>query len=188
MAGKITDLILVYQFLKRLTTPFDKTEAFKLGIIDKDGKALKKSKELQTTAEKNAYGYYDRMIFNLKRVLGKVPGGKTQFASYAAALFLIKESDTSKECTEQELIEGLHEVMSDIEGIKEEKEFKHLFEDAPANHTGANVAGTNDDPVVRSKPDGRKKETKEFLKRYLEQSAKRKKIKERKDFLKQFGL
>lgn len=188
MAGKITDLILVYQFLKRLTTPFNKTEAFKLGIIDKDGKVLKKSKDLTTDAEKKAYGYYDRMVFNLKKLLEKVPGGKTQFASYAAALFLIKESNTSKEYTEQELMEGLYEAMSDIEDLKQEKEFKHLFEDAPANATGSAVAGTGDDPVHWKKPDARKKETKAFLKRYLEQSAKRKKIKERKDFLKQFGL
>ncbi len=77
MAGKITDLILVYQFLKRLTTPFNKTEALTHGIIDKDGKVLKKSKDLETTAEKKAYGYYDRMVFNLKRLLEKecgVPG------------------------------------------------------------------------------------------------------------------
>jgi len=188
MAGKITDLILVYQFLKRLTTPFNKTEAFKLGIIDKDGKVLKKSKELETSAEKNAYGYYDRMVFNLKKVLEKVPGGKSQFASYAAALFLIKESNTSKDYTEQELMEGLYEAMSDIEDLKEQKEFKHLFEDAPANSTGSAVAGTGDDEVHWKRPDARKKETKQFLKRYLEQSAKRKKIKERKDFLKQFGL
>ena len=53
-----------------------------------------------------------------------------------------------------------------------------------ANATGANVAGTGDDPVHWKKPDARKKETKAFLKRYLDQSAKRKKIKERKDFLK----
>ena len=78
--------------------------------------------------------------------------------------------------------------MSDIEDLKEEKEFKHLFEDAPANATGSAVAGTGDDKVHWKRPDARKKETKEFLKRYLEQSAKRKKIKERKDFLKQFGL
>lgn len=188
MAGKFTDLILVYQFIKRLTTPFNKTEAFKLGIIDERGKVLKKSKDLETTAEKNAYGYYDRMVFNLKKLLEKVPGGKTTFASYAAALFLIKESDTSKEYTEKELMEGLYEAMSDIENLKQDKEFKHLFENSPANATGSNVAGTGDDVANFKGLDARKKETKAFLKRYLAQSAKRKKIKERKDFMKKFGL
>jgi hypothetical protein len=88
MAGKFSDLILVYQFIKRLTTPFDKTEAFKLGIIDGSGKKVKSP---ETTAEKNSYGYYDRMVFNLKKMLEKVPGGKSKIGSYAAALFLIKE-------------------------------------------------------------------------------------------------
>lgn len=184
MAGKITDLILVYQFLKRLTTPFNKTEAFKLGIIDQRGKKLKQP---ETDAEKKSYGYYDRMVFNLKKLLEKVPGGKSQFASYAAALFLIKESHVEKNYTEQELVEGLYEAMEELES-KKDKEYKDLFEDAPANATGSNVAGTGDDVADFKRPDARKKEMKAFLKRYLEQKAKRKKIKERKDFLKQFGL
>jgi hypothetical protein len=51
MAGKIADLILAYQFIKRLTTPFNKTEAYKLGIIDEKGQKLKSP---ETTEENNA--------------------------------------------------------------------------------------------------------------------------------------
>ena len=69
MAGKYTDLLLVYQFIKRLTTPFDKTEAYKLGIIDEKGKKIRSP---ETSAESNSYGYYDRMVFNLKKLLEKV--------------------------------------------------------------------------------------------------------------------
>jgi hypothetical protein len=183
MAGKFSDLILVYQFIKRLTTPFDKTEAFKLGIIDGSGKKVKSP---ETTAEKNSYGYYDRMVFNLKKMLEKVPGGKSKLGSYAAALFLIKEGDTSKQdFNETELREGLYEAMDELNQLQE-KDFNKLFEET--NVTGAAVAGTGDDPVHWKKPDARKKETKAFLKRYLDQSAKRKKIKERKDFMSRFGL
>ena len=32
-----------------------------------------------------------RLVFNVKRLLNKVPGGGSKLASYAAALFLIKE-------------------------------------------------------------------------------------------------
>lgn len=77
--------------------------------------------------------------------------------------------------------------MEELES-KKDKEYKDLFEDAPANATGSNVAGTGDDVADFKRPDARKKEMKAFLKRYLDQKAKRKKIKERKDFLKQFGL
>ena len=76
MASKVVDLVLVYQFLKRLTTPFDKTEAFKLGLIDKDGTSLKKA---ETSEEKSAMGYFDRLTFNLKRLLGKLPAKKQSF-------------------------------------------------------------------------------------------------------------
>ena len=34
--GRAIDLFVTYRFLKLLTTPFEKQDAFKLGIIDKD--------------------------------------------------------------------------------------------------------------------------------------------------------
>jgi hypothetical protein len=185
MASSTVDLILIYQFLKRLTTPFNKTEAYELGLIDEKGKRTKK--KIETKEEENAYGYFDRLVFNIKRLIEKVPGGSSRLGSYAAALFLIKESvDTQKNYTEQELVEGWMQAMDELEESTG-KTLKELFEDAPANATGANVAGTGDDPV-HWKPDARKKEMKAFLRRYLEASAKRKKIKERKDFMKQLGL
>ena len=85
------DLFYAFRFLKLLVTPFDKTEAFKQGIVDKDGKILKKSKELRTDQEKSAYTVFHRLVFNIKRLLGKIPGGKSVVARYGAALFLIKE-------------------------------------------------------------------------------------------------
>ena len=112
MAGKFTDLLLVYQFIKRLTTPFNKTEAFKLGIINEKGKKLRSP---ETKAEENSYGYYDRMVFNLKKMLEKVPGGGSKFASYAAALFLIREGNQQKEFTDDELMQGLYESMNLLE-------------------------------------------------------------------------
>jgi hypothetical protein len=185
MANKIVDLILIYQFLKRLTTPFDKSEAYKLGIIDENGKRIKKP---ETAEEEKAYGYFDRLVFNVKKLIEKVPGGKSKLASYAAALFLIRESNNVKEeYSEKELIEGWVQAMDDLE--KESNiSLKELMEDAPANATGAAVAGTGDDPVHWKKMDARKKEMKSFLKRYLDQKEKRRKIKERKDFMKQLGL
>ena len=85
------DLFYAFRFLKLLVTPFEKTEAFKLGIIDKDGKVLKKSAERNQPEEKSAYTVFHRLVFNIKRLLGKVPGGKSVVARYGAALFLIKE-------------------------------------------------------------------------------------------------
>ena len=86
-----SDLYFLFSFLKRLTTPFEKTKAYQLGIIDKNGKNLIKKRDFETQEQKDAYTMMDTLIFNLKKLLGKVPGGKSRIASYAAALFLIKE-------------------------------------------------------------------------------------------------
>lgn len=82
------DLVYTLRFLRLLTTKFEDTTAFKLGLIDKDGKKLKKA---DTPEEKSAYNYFHRLVFNLKKLLAKIPGGSSKLASYAAALFLIKE-------------------------------------------------------------------------------------------------
>jgi len=80
-----------YKFLRLLTQDWKDTDAYKLGIVDEDGKALKKIRDLDTQDEKDAYSVFNRLVFNLKRIIGKLPFGKTRLASYAAALFLIKE-------------------------------------------------------------------------------------------------
>ena len=95
LAG-IGNIYFVYQFLKKLVTPFEKTKAFEMGIIDKDGKILKRRRDLETKDEKSAYTLSDTLIWNLKKILGKIPLGKTKLASYAAALWLIKEQDNGK--------------------------------------------------------------------------------------------
>ena len=103
--GRAVDLFVTYRFIKLLTTPFDKTEAFKLGIIDEKGNRVMpdpvggvrqtKPATLGTTAEKNAYTILHKLIFNIKKIFSKVPGLRTKVGTYAAALFLLK--DTFKE-------------------------------------------------------------------------------------------
>jgi len=95
------DYYLAYQFLKKLTTPFNKTEAFKLGIIDKKGKVLRKRKEL-SSKERDSYKIMDTIAFNLKKLLEKLPGGKSKIASIGAALFLMKEEKFIKKMNNKE--------------------------------------------------------------------------------------
>jgi|TARA_B100000900_G_scaffold6624_1_gene5623 hypothetical protein len=102
--GSAIDLFVSYRFLKLLTTPFEKTEAFKLGIIDKNGHRILKPKstkpevEIATTQQKNAYTVLHKLVFNIKKLFSKVPGLRTKVGTYAAALFLLK--DTFKEHVE----------------------------------------------------------------------------------------
>ena len=96
--GRAVDLFVTYRFLKLLTTPFEKTDAFKLGIIDKDGhriklpKSTKPAVELTTSELKNSYTILHKLIFNIKKLFAKVPGLRTKVGTYAAALFLLKDT------------------------------------------------------------------------------------------------
>ena len=85
------DLIYTYRFLRILTTPFEKTRAFELGLIDADGKRIK-SQRKDTPERRSAYTLFHRLVFNIKRLMAKIPGGSSRLASYAAALFLLKET------------------------------------------------------------------------------------------------
>jgi hypothetical protein len=149
----IVDLFLVYQFIRRLSTPFKEWDAYKLGIIDETGKQLIKRKDFTKRDQKDAYGIFDIMITKLKRLLEKVPGGKTRIGSYAAALYLIKEqSEIEKQdiqliedLSESSLEEKLNQYIEYVQRSNEDIDqlFERAFEeDAPANAVGGgNVAG-----------------------------------------------
>ena len=92
MANRAVDLVITYRVVKLLATPFEKQEAFKYGIIDKDGKVLRKFRTLKTTAEKKAYTMLHRFVFNLKRILQKAGlGGR--LGTFAVALGLLIRED-----------------------------------------------------------------------------------------------
>lgn len=90
LANRAGDLYFTFRFLKLLTTPWTDTEAYKLGLIDDNGKRLK-SKKIQSSEEKDAYTSFMRVVFNMKRLIQKLPGGSSKIASYASALLLIRE-------------------------------------------------------------------------------------------------
>ena len=102
--SRAADLGYAFRFLKLLTTPWNKLKAYELGIVDEKGKNLKKAKDLKTKEEKSAYTIFHRLVFNIKRLLNKIPGGKSTLASYAAALYLIKEHTGMSEEKIEEII------------------------------------------------------------------------------------
>ena len=89
--GSAIDLFVAYRFLRILTTPWNKQPAYEHGIVDDKGKLLRKRKELKTQEEKNSFTLLHRLIFNLKRLLQKVPGMGTKLGTYITALFLLKQ-------------------------------------------------------------------------------------------------
>lgn len=89
--SQAADTYYTYRLVRTLATKWEDQEAYKFGIIDENGKVLRKASTLKTTEEKSAYTLFHRLAFNLKRTLETLPFGKSRFASFAAALFLIKE-------------------------------------------------------------------------------------------------
>jgi len=121
MASTAIDAFITFRFLKLLVTPFNKTEAFKLGIIDERGKVLRKYRTLERTEERQAYTILHRLVFNVKKLIEKVPGGKSRLASYAAALFLIKEHVAEYHDSDGEVLEKeFYKYLKDNDLIEEE--------------------------------------------------------------------
>ena len=89
--SRAIDLIITYRVVKLLVTPFEKQPVFKAGIIDADGKVLRKFKTIKGSERKH-YTMLHRFVFNLKRILKKVGLG-SRLGSFAVALaLLIKEN------------------------------------------------------------------------------------------------
>jgi hypothetical protein len=90
MASRAIDTVITFRVLKLLTMKWTDHEAYDMGIIDEKGKRVKTVK-IDSSAKKEAYTFLHRLVFNLKRLIEILPGGKSRLGSYAAALFLIKE-------------------------------------------------------------------------------------------------
>jgi hypothetical protein len=112
---RIVDTLIVFRILKMLTTSWEKFDAYKLGLIDKKGSRIK-DKKPETKAEKSSFTLLHRLVFNLKRIVNKVPFGKTAFASYAVALLLLKEETKLDEDQMDELCEKFYRHLK-TEGI-----------------------------------------------------------------------
>lgn len=144
----VVDLFLVFNFIKRLVTPFEKWEAYKEGIIDEKGNILIKRKDFVKNSQKSAFGIFDQMILNMKKLLGKLPGGQTKLASYASALWLIREQQRieatnylTEESVEEDLEIALERFLSENETLIAEAAKREIDEE-PANAVGGgNIAG-----------------------------------------------
>jgi hypothetical protein len=122
------DLFITYKFIKLLTTPWKKTEAYDEGVIDSKGKLLVAVKD-QSSAQKKAYTVFHRLVFNIKRILEKIPFGKSKIGSYAAALLLIKEETNMAEEDILKVLEDLgYDTTIDLnEEYKELQEGQHIL-------------------------------------------------------------
>ena len=114
--GRAIDALIAFRLIKLLVTPFNKTKAFKLGIIDAKGKVLIKSKQIdklptsnERLAARKAYTMLIRFVFNLKRLLSKVGIRGPIGSATAAAIAFFKEEYGNNPEVEREVYKHLKE-------------------------------------------------------------------------------
>ena len=99
MASRAVDALIAFRLIKLLTTPFNRTEAYKLGIIDEKGKVLIKARDFMKSFRdstirmkaRKSYTMLTRFVFNLKRLLAKVGIRSPLATGAAAAIAFFKE-------------------------------------------------------------------------------------------------
>ena len=153
--SRLIDNLVAYRILTMLIKPFDETQAYKLGIIDAKGKNLRKSSTLKTTAEKDAYTYLHRLVFNMKKIINRLPGGETKLKSLVAALFLVKEYYQNNERTTSLMEQRYNQILEMLDNnvyLVEEEILvtKFLNEEAVANVAGAGVATDTPAPLKKN--------------------------------------
>lgn len=158
----VVDFIVIFTFLKKLTTPFKNWPAYELGIIDEKGTVLKKRATLSTPQEKRAFTLFDVLILNIKKIIEKIPGGKSRLATFIAALYLIKEEKNSDLPLSEDMI--YESFMDFYDLIKSDPQLKKqvenlmkksnwdIEEDAPANSVAAGGVAGLTEPIVRKTP------------------------------------
>jgi len=162
----VVDLFLVFQFIRKLVTPYNNWPAFEQGIIDDQGNILIKRKQFTKKAQRQAFGVFDQMILNIKKLLAKLPGGASRLGSYAAALWLIKEYKTF---SDENVLNESHtdeDLNLACEGFEEwylnyvELEEATKDEEAPANNVGSgNIAGMDGNHMSKAAQKRHKKRT-----------------------------
>jgi hypothetical protein len=149
---KVIDTFVLYKIIRRLSTPFKDWDMYAAGVIDEEGNFIV-PKEDRTEQQLASYSYFDVLILNLKKALAKIPGGSTRIATFAAALYLIREGDNADPIRFES---GFDQLVADSQQLlSEEGEGPAV----PANNTAnveknpklikfKNYKGNKDDQVI----------------------------------------
>lgn len=119
MASIILDTLIAYKFVKIISTPWKETDAYKLGIIDENGKILKKRSTLTSSEEKAAYpSIFYTLCWNIKKLLDRVPliNLKSKPGALIASIMLLREM-SRKNLSDPSIIDNLVKEELDKRGI-----------------------------------------------------------------------
>lgn len=142
--SKVVTSFTVYKFIKDITTPFTELKAFDKGQIDKNGEFVVDPKIVSP---------YDRLIINLKKLLGKIPDptikARLKYLTSAIVLFVeeTQEYGADPDIVFNDISEFLIENGLNIDGALDS-----LTEDMIANSVSAGgivgVRGNPDETIV----------------------------------------
>lgn len=163
------EIHLVYEFIKRLATPFDKWDAYDTGVIDEEGNiAIVESdrSELQNIS----FNTLDVLSLRLKKILEHIPGGNTRLASYAAAMMVVKEDWHNR--TEQDIIHESNETFVEYLRLYKLDKYNRALEEMPTVSMGSGaiagggINGPDDVKVSKKKQKQYKQQNKEDATNY----------------------
>lgn len=122
--ANLTDAVVVLRILKLLSTPIEQSDAYKYGIIDRNGKKLRKP---DSAKEKDSYTILNRLVFKLQYALGKSPDrSSNRLLSLAAAIAILREhSEDDLLAMNDKELENKLDLYSLFEDVTQES---HLLE------------------------------------------------------------
>lgn len=165
--SRIVDNVVAMKIVRMLVTNFTDTKAFKLGIIDAHGNTLKPASTLRSNEEKEAFTYLDRLVFNMKKIINRLPGGESSLKSLMGALWLVKEYYQSGSRTTSLMESRYKEVMRILDSnvvLAEEQLIVQKVLSEEGMGVGAIGAPTNNTsgPVATQEPKIGKKDIKKY--------------------------
>lgn len=100
--------IMAFMIVKKLLTPFDRTEAYNLKLIDKYGNLINRPK---TSRERDALTYLDKLVFSIKRIINKLPGGESKFKNVMVAFYMLRNHAGVSEAMENDSFDNMIDEM-----------------------------------------------------------------------------
>jgi hypothetical protein len=129
--NKVIGAFTVAKFIRMLSQPFNRMDAYKLGIIDSKGKFIKKIKDLKTQKEKKSVDAFNRMIIGMKKVISthQNPRLRAMMSTLPTALKFLSDEVEKVGGNGEEVILEIKEYLNEEYGIvvPDENHFDELF-------------------------------------------------------------
>lgn len=151
------NLMLTYQFVKRLTTPFNEWPSYNTGVHDESGNLLVLEGQ-RTEQQEQSFNKFDLISLRLKKIMESIPGGNTRLASYAAAMMIINEQWEDK--SESEILSESNDMYVDYLRMFRLNKYARALEEMPTVSMGSGAiagGGINGPDDVKVAKKARKK-------------------------------